>query len=221
MQIALDAKVRTSDGHDAGKVHRAVVQPKTNEVTEFVISTGGLLGHDVIVPRDELEHAASEGETLRLRLNKQQLAKMPEYYAREYVPPPPGWTAPNPDTYLFPAGSFAFPADYGVNDEPAGFGGAPGATGTPVRPGYEEPTLTRGSVVLDRDGDDIGVIDELRFQEDGGKLGSLSVRLGNAFVTFFGAGEKVEIPIALVERVSEQAVSLRVTKDELKRQLRA
>jgi sporulation protein YlmC with PRC-barrel domain len=213
--------VRTSDGHDAGRVHRAVVQPNTNEVTEFIISTGGLLGHDVVVPRDELEGAAKEGDALRLRLSKQQLARLPEYHARDYVPPPPGWTAPNPDSYLFPAGSFAFPADYGVNVEPSGFGANPATVGTPVEPGHEEPTLTRGSVVLDRDGDDIGVVDDLRVKAEGGTLDSVIVRLGNAFVTFFGAGEKVEIPITLVERVAEQAVSLRVTKDELKRRLRA
>lgn len=221
MQIALDAKVRTSDGHDAGKVHRAVVQPNTNEVTEFIVSTGGWLGHDVVVPRGELEGAAQEGGALRLRMTKEQFARLPEYHAVDYVSPPPGWNPPNPNTYLFPSGSFAVPGRFGVNNEPSGFGANPATVGTPVEPGHEEPTLTRGSVVLDRDGDDIGVVDDLRVKQDGGMLESVIVRLGNAVVTFFGAGEKVEIPTTLVERVAEQAVSLRVSKEELKRRLRA
>src|SRR5207248_2677566 len=46
MQIELDAKVRTSDGHDAGKLRRVLVDPATLRITGFVVSTGGLLGRD-------------------------------------------------------------------------------------------------------------------------------------------------------------------------------
>ena len=43
MRVDLDAKVRTHDGEDAGSVQRAVVDPRTNEVMELVITTGGWL----------------------------------------------------------------------------------------------------------------------------------------------------------------------------------
>ena len=44
MRVDLDAKVGTSDGQDAGSVQRVVVDPRSTEVTDFVISTGGLSG---------------------------------------------------------------------------------------------------------------------------------------------------------------------------------
>ncbi|TME61960.1 MAG: PRC-barrel domain containing protein [Chloroflexi bacterium] len=55
MQIELDAKVRTSDGHDAGKLRRVLVDPATLRITGFVVSTGGLLGREVIVVRLRVE----------------------------------------------------------------------------------------------------------------------------------------------------------------------
>ena len=61
MRVDLDAKIRTSDGKDAGSVQRAVVDPDTNEVTHFVVSTGGLLGHDVLLPREQIEGATRDG----------------------------------------------------------------------------------------------------------------------------------------------------------------
>ena len=57
MRIKLDAKVRTKDGHGAGHVKKVIWDPKTNEVTAFIIATGGLLGHDVLIGRDVLESA--------------------------------------------------------------------------------------------------------------------------------------------------------------------
>jgi hypothetical protein len=49
MRVDLDAKVKTRDGHDAGAVQRAVIDPRADNVSDFVISTGGLLGYDVLV----------------------------------------------------------------------------------------------------------------------------------------------------------------------------
>ncbi|HEV8470375.1 MAG TPA: PRC-barrel domain-containing protein [Candidatus Limnocylindria bacterium] len=39
MRIDLGAKVRTKDGHDAGKVHRVIIDPATERITGFAIST--------------------------------------------------------------------------------------------------------------------------------------------------------------------------------------
>jgi hypothetical protein len=38
------------------------VDPRANEVTDFVISASGLFGHDVLVPREHLEAAIREGD---------------------------------------------------------------------------------------------------------------------------------------------------------------
>jgi sporulation protein YlmC with PRC-barrel domain len=47
MRVDLQAKVLTREGETAGRLQQVVVDPRTNEVSEFVMSTGGLLGHDV------------------------------------------------------------------------------------------------------------------------------------------------------------------------------
>jgi len=73
MRIDLGATVRTKDGHDAGKVHRVIIDPATERITGFAISTGGLLGREVIVGEDAFEAADAGGETVTLRLTKEEL----------------------------------------------------------------------------------------------------------------------------------------------------
>ena len=111
MRVDLHAKVRTSDGQDAGNVRRAVVDPRMNQVIDFVVSTGGLLGRDVLVPRGELEAATADGDALRLRLSKAELERMPDYIPANYTPPPPGWILPG--AYAFGAyGGYVWPVEY-------------------------------------------------------------------------------------------------------------
>src|SRR5919201_3653854 len=107
MRVDLDARVLTRDGEPAGKLEHAIVDPQTNEVTEFVVSTGGLFGKDVIVPHEEIDQAIEAGDALRLRLDKEQLKQLPEYEPVDYSGPPAGWL---PVTgYGFPYGGYLWP----------------------------------------------------------------------------------------------------------------
>jgi len=87
MRIDLGAKVRTNDGHKAGEVKQAIWDPRGNEITQFVVTTGGLLGHDVIVSPELLESAARDG-----RVN---------------TTPPADWRAPSASG--FPSGGYLWP----------------------------------------------------------------------------------------------------------------
>lgn len=82
MRVGLDATVRTRDGDDAGTVRRASVDPRTNAVTDFVVSTGGLLGRDVLVPLQEIESATDDGGALRLCLGQRDPERLPEAFER-------------------------------------------------------------------------------------------------------------------------------------------
>jgi hypothetical protein len=84
MRVDLHAKVLTRDGDSAGHVEHAVVDPNTNEVTDFVVSTGGLLGKDVLVPRTALDQASPEGDALRLGLDRHELERLPAYEPGDY-----------------------------------------------------------------------------------------------------------------------------------------
>jgi len=206
MRVDLDAKVRTRDGHDAGAVQRAVIDPRADAVSDFVISTGVLLGYDVLVPRDRLESASRDGDTIALDLTRDELEKMPVYEAADYTVPATGWVPPA--GYGYPTIGFLWPAGH-VFSEPA-----PSSARGPAEVEVW-PTIDKGTVVRDRDAHEVGVVDDLRFDTATGRLEGLVIRAGGAIQTFFGGGHTIEISRSQVERVDEGEVHLRASKDEL------
>jgi sporulation protein YlmC with PRC-barrel domain len=163
MRIHLGANVKTNDGHSAGKVTKVVWDPDRNEVREFVVSTGGLLGHDVIVSREVLERANAKGDELVVDLTKDELDQVDHYDERAYAPPPYGWLVPaesayGADAYLFPT----------VVD-------APHATNA-AEP--RRPMIRKGMAVKDAAGQKVGTVDELRIDDMTGELRAIVVRQG-------------------------------------------
>ncbi|MDP9226081.1 MAG: PRC-barrel domain-containing protein [Chloroflexota bacterium] len=209
MRVDLDAKVRTRDGKAAGSVQRAIIDPMANEVSDFVISTGGLFGHDVIVPHSRLEAAVHDGDTIRLDLTRDELKEMPEYAPADYTVPAAGWVPPV--GYGYPLGGFLWPAGYAWPEQ--------SATGRGRGEGEGElwPAIDKGTVVRDRAGDEVGVVEDLRFDRDSGRLQGLIVRAGGTIQTFFGGGDTREIEMSQVERVGEGNVYLRLDRNQVTR----
>jgi hypothetical protein len=112
MRVDLGAKVRTSDGELAGRVHRAVINPYTTAVTEFVISTAGWLAHDVLVSRDYLEASTQVGDEVVLGLTSDEFKALPAYTPADYTEPPSGWRAPDECGYPGSAWLFAVTNDW-------------------------------------------------------------------------------------------------------------
>jgi hypothetical protein len=107
MRIEHGAKVRTKDGHDAGEVKQAIWNPRSEGVTSYVVNTGGLLGHDVIVSPELLESATRDGGAIVLNMSKHELDELARYESADYAPPPANWHAPS--AHGFPSGGFLFP----------------------------------------------------------------------------------------------------------------
>jgi len=107
MPIEHGAKVRTKDGHQAGHVKHAIWDPSGKKITEYVITTGGLLGHDVIVSPELLESAARDGNEIVLSITKRELDELAHYESDDYTTPPPDWLAPAVSG--FPAGGYLWP----------------------------------------------------------------------------------------------------------------
>ena len=107
MRLDLDAKVRARDGEDIGSVGRAIVDPRTNEVTHIVVRTGTIFGRDITVPREDLERGSLDGDTIQLDLTKDELREFPDFVMENYGAPPPTWVAPA--GYGFPASGYAWP----------------------------------------------------------------------------------------------------------------
>lgn len=213
MRVDLDAKVRARDGEEIGSLDRAIVDPQTKEVTHVVVRTGAIFGRDIVVPREDVERANQDGDTIQLDLTKDELERFPDFVPERYGAPPPTWVAPA--GYGFPASSYAWP----VAMDPM-LGPVPMAVPEELEDDQEieEPdqvTLTKGALVLDRHDDDIGVIDDLRFDAETGQLQGFVLRVGGALRTLFGGGDTVEVSSYQIESVGESVVKLKLAKDEV------
>ena len=107
MRIDHEAKVRTRDGHAAGHVKQAIWDARGSEINEYVVTTGGLVGHDVIVSKEMLESAARDGSEIVLDISKHDLDQLARYEPTRFTTPPADSVAP--PVSGFPTGSHLFP----------------------------------------------------------------------------------------------------------------
>jgi len=198
MRIDLNARIRTKDGHEAGKIHRVLIDPTTDRITGFVVSTGRLLGRDVIVGEDMFADASADGETITLNLDKKDLDTQPSFEEDDFVTPPAGWSAPNLG-YAIPPESFLWPEESAVAD-----------VGEPAR-----PSIKKGDAVKDRDGDTVGTVEDIRFDEKTGSVLSLTVKAHPGLERLFGGGKVVEISRDDILRITEDEVRLGVDREEI------
>ena len=212
MRIDLDAKVRARDGDDIGSVDRAIVDPRNNEVTHFVVRTGAIFGRDIVIPREDVERATQEGDSIHLDLSKDELERFPDFAPEEFGAPPPTWVAPA--GYGFPASGYAWPIAMDPMMGPVPMEIPEEYVDQDVEES-DQVTLTKGALVLDRHDDDIGVVDDLRFDADTGKLQGFVLRVGGALRTLFGGGDTVEVSSFQIESVGESVVKLRLAKEEV------
>jgi sporulation protein YlmC with PRC-barrel domain len=198
MRIDLNAKIRTSDGHDAGNIHRVLIDPTTERITGFVVSTRRLLGRDVIVSEDMFADASPDAGTITLTLNKKELDTQPSFEEDDFVTPPAGWSAPNLG-YAIPPESFLWPEDSAVAD-----------IGEPSR-----PSIKKGDTVKDRDGDVVGAVEDIRFDEKTGRVVSLTVKAHAGLERLFGGSRIVEISRDDILRITQDEVRLGVDREEI------
>jgi len=198
MRIDLKAKIRTKDGHEAGKIHRVLIDPATERITGFVVTTGRLLGRDVIVSEDMFAEASADAETITLNLDKKELDTQPSFDEDDFVSPPAGWSAPNLG-YAIPPESFLWPEDSVLAD-----------TGERSR-----PSIKKGDSVKDRDGDVVGTVEDIRFDEKTGDVLSLTVRAHAGLERLFGGGKVAEISRDDILRITEDEVRLGVDREEI------
>ena len=198
MRIDLNATVRTSDGHEAGKIHRVIIDPATGRITGFVVSTRRLLGRDVIVGEDMFAEASPNGETITLNLSKRELDSQPSFEEDDFVTPPAGWSGPNVG-YAIPPDAYRWAADSDVAD-----------VGERSR-----PSIKKGDTVKDRDGDAVGTVEDIRFDEKTGEVVGVTVRAGAGLERLFGGGKVAEIARSDILRIAEGAVRLGVDREEI------
>jgi sporulation protein YlmC with PRC-barrel domain len=80
----------------------------------------------------------------------------------------------------------------------------------------QEIGIGKGAMVVDSQGEQLGVIDQLYYDEEGGQLRGVSVRAGGMLLTLFGGGETVEVPARFIDHIGESTVYLNATMADLR-----
>jgi sporulation protein YlmC with PRC-barrel domain len=198
MRIDLGAKVRTKDGHGAGHIKQALWDPRANQIIGYVVDTGGLLGHEVVVSPEMVEGAKRESDVLVVDLTKKELDELSHYAETEYQPAPAGWLPP--DVYGWPSAGFLWPVGYAE--------GAPVIAPPSPREDRPEPKIKEGMKVRDSSGDDVGVVDEILVDESTEELRGIVVKRGAGLVRLGRADEKIEINADQIGAVDGDEVRL-------------
>lgn len=189
------AEVRGADDEKLGTVAYVVVSPSSMDVTDLIVSTGGLLGRDVVVPTDQVERV--QDGAVHLRLDKSGLESCKDYVDVDYTAPPTDW-APAPE-YAYPTGAMLWPAGMYYPE---------GATLT-----VNTPTgtvgLHQGMDVLSSDGEKVGRIDALETDPHAGHVTHLILKEG------FILTHDASIPAEWVQSIESDRVRLKVGRAEI------
>src|SRR5438067_993725 len=107
-RIEIGTDVVGSDGEKLGTVAYVVVHPPEMHVTDFVVSTGPILGRDVVVPVSAVT-GVTDGK-VHLSMDKDEINQCEDYVEVRYQQPPDEWIAPTglgypSQTMLWPVGA--------------------------------------------------------------------------------------------------------------------
>jgi uncharacterized protein YrrD len=202
MDIPLNAEVYCAEGL-CGRSVCLIVNPIVKKVTHFVVQKKGFLHLKYMVPLDMISE--SSPQQIHLRCKAEELAQLDSFEEMEFIkiddpadlvmPPYPSELGAE-NIYLWPYvesenGTMRMYAE--VEQIP-----------------YDELGIHRGAKVRATDGR-IGQVDEFVVDAVTSKITHLVLREGHLW------GQKeVTIPVAEIDRLEEDRVYLKLTKDEVK-----
>jgi uncharacterized protein YrrD len=206
MQYHIGTPVMAEDGR-AGTLDRLIFDPGTDEIQGIVVQQGSFLPRDVVVPRERIITADSEG--VRVLGTVEQIAALEGFSQAQFTEPPQDWLPPaelvvGSPYFLFPAspyavGAFApptpvtMPADEATENKPAG-----------------SVDLSAATEVYCTDGH-AGSVDRVITEGDTDEVTHLIVRRGNLMT------RELAVPAALIATTDEQKIHLTISQEELDR----
>lgn len=202
MDLDLGKHVKTSDGHDVGKVDRLIIKPETHEIHGFVVHQGHLLTRDVIIDLQDVGSIDEEG-VVHLTLNAAQTDNLDAFEKEKYYVP---------SSEQYHAFSSQGWAGSTITD-PISFGGSEYSDAQPhlIHPSSVSPDdviLTEGTEVYDSEGKHLGSVDEIIYTPNGLVTG-LIVRAG------FLLHHDIQVPIDSVSLITHERIHLRVNAASL------
>lgn len=181
-----------------GTVAYVIVNPTSMDVTDFVVSTGALLGRDVVVPTDAVQRV--EAGKVYITLDKNGLEACDDYVDVDYNAPPADWI-PAPE-YGYPSGGMLWPAGIYY----------PEATSVTVNTPPGTVGLHKGMDVLSDDGHKIGTIDALETDPRAGHVTHIVVKQGHILT------HDAAFPADAIQSVESDRVKLTLTRDQVQEQ---
>lgn len=215
--IALDKDVIGSDGTKVGTVDRIIIHPDTLEIDGFVVHEGTIFTHDRIVEEEFVDRIDADGNIV-LNITADQESELPEL-AKRRVTEAEGGTLDR----LSEMNYMATPSAAGqvmVLSEPVDDRYAP-APDSPMQPAPSDPpamteetnlpentvTLEEGTDVVDVNGQKIGSIDEIIY-DDGDQLQAIVIEDGLIFKHHF------RVSASWIDSMTHEAVTLNRTAEE-------
>ncbi len=218
MEIELGKPVVSKDGDKVGTVDRLVLDADTKEIRQFLMKQGAILTEDRIVDMPLVARVDPDG-TVHLDISTAMVNELPPFARERYIEPtdeqlegiPIGWSGAATGAPLLLG-----PTYLGEGYDPRGPYMEPAPMNPPVvetETNLREDSIVigEGTDVVGRDGDKVGTVDEVIYDEDGNVAGFV-VKAGTLF------HHDVRIPADWVEAVTSDTVRLRVTADEAERQ---
>ena len=194
--INIGADVIGSDGNKFGEVEYVVVRPDDLQITDIVVSTGAVLGREVVVPVQLIRNV--ENGKVYLSIDKDELKSYPDYIEVDYNKPPTGWVPPVGLDY--PASGIRWPVGT-YNPDASGLrvNAPPGTLG-----------ISEGMEVESIDGHKVGVVDALDVDVATGDIKGFVVKHGFLFK------RDTHIPAGDVQMIRAGKVILKLTEDQVR-----
>jgi len=204
MNFRIGRPVLAEDGR-AGTLERLIFDPVADQLIGLVVTQGGLMAHDVVVPLDRV--LAANEEEVRVRGTIEEIAALEGFTQAQFTAPPAEWLPPGQlsgptPAFLFPASPYAVgafaspapvvePADEREENKPPGSVDLGAAT---------ELVCTDGPA---------GTVDRVLTDGDSDRVTHLIVRRGALFT------RDISIPAEYIATTDEQAVHLTISQQEL------
>jgi uncharacterized protein YrrD len=204
MDFRIGRPVMAEDGR-AGTLDRLIFDPVSDQVRGLVVSQGGLLTRDVVVPLDRV--LSANEEEVRVRGKVAEIAALEGFTQAQFTAPPEEWLPPEDLSlgspyFLFPAspyavGAFASPAPISEPAEEAEENKPPGSV-----------DLGAATEVVCTDGT-AGTVDRVLTEGDSDRLTHLIVHRGSLLT------REIAVPAEFIATTDEQSVYLTISQQEL------
>jgi sporulation protein YlmC with PRC-barrel domain len=195
--MEIGADVVGSAGESLGSVAYVVVRPPEMHLTDIVVSTGSILGRDVVVPIDKVERV--EAGKVFLSLDKDAVNQCPDYVEIHYDQPPSTWAPPM--GYYYPGDMTLWPAGM-YNPQPSSVTvNAPSGT----------VGVSQGMEVESSDGQKVGSVQAIDADPRRDDVTAIVIKRGHLF-----SHHDVRIPTDCIADVEGDRIKLSLTAEEVK-----